>query len=82
MAVKCLKDHASEEDYTDLASELKILIHIGRHKNIVNLLGACTINGPLWLILEYCPYGQFSYYKSLWSVFFDKFLLTELDELL
>ena len=74
MAVKCLKDHASEEDYTDLASELKILIHIGRHKNIVNLLGACTINGPLWLILEYCPYGQFSYHKPLQY-------LTELYEL-
>ena len=23
-------------------SELKILIHVGEHKNIVNLLGACT----------------------------------------
>ena len=34
------------------------MIHIGRHKNIVNLLGACTLNGPLWLIMEYCPCGD------------------------
>ena len=25
-----------------LVSELKILIHLGKHDNIVNLLGACT----------------------------------------
>lgn len=35
-------DSATEAEYRDLASELKILIHIGEHKNIVNLLGACT----------------------------------------
>jgi serine/threonine protein kinase len=29
-------------EYKDLLSELKILIHVGEHKNIVNLLGACT----------------------------------------
>ena len=31
-----------ETEYKDLLSELKILIHVGEHKNIVNLLGACT----------------------------------------
>ena len=35
-------DGATEAEYKDLLSELKILIHIGEHKNIVNLLGACT----------------------------------------
>ena len=35
-------DGAGEAEYKDLLSELKILIHIGSHKNIVNLLGACT----------------------------------------
>lgn len=28
-----------------LLSELKILIHVGRHLNVVNLLGACTRGG-------------------------------------
>lgn len=28
-----------------LMSELKMLIHIGQHSNIVNLLGACTESG-------------------------------------
>lgn len=37
-------------------SELKILIHIGHHLNVVNLLGACTKPGGeyLWMVLV-CP---------------------------
>ena len=58
VAVKCLKPGAPERDYTDLANELKLMIHIGAHKNIVNLMGACTQKGPLWVILEYCPFGD------------------------
>ena len=38
----CFADGASIEEMRDLISELKILIHIGEHPNIVNLLGACT----------------------------------------
>ena len=42
-----------------MASELKILIHLGEHKNIVNLLGACTTKGEkLHVILECCPGGD------------------------
>ena len=35
-------EDSGETEYKDLLSELKILIHVGEHKNIVNLLGACT----------------------------------------
>ena len=40
-----------------LMAELKIMIHLGRHLNIVNLLGACTVGlarRELWVIVEYC----------------------------
>ena len=49
---------ASDNEYKDLASELKILIHLGEHKQIVNLLGACTRGGKLCVVLEYCPHGS------------------------
>ncbi|XP_032242159.2 fibroblast growth factor receptor 4 [Nematostella vectensis] len=58
VAVKCLKEGASESDYKDLASELKILIHLGEHKNIVNVLGACTRGRRLMVIIEFAPYGN------------------------
>lgn len=41
-AVYLIADHSDKEKLTDLQSELKILIHVGEHENIVNLLGACT----------------------------------------
>ena len=41
-----------------MTTELKILIHIGEHMNIVNLLGSCTLKGELLLILEYCVNGS------------------------
>ncbi|XP_065058967.1 vascular endothelial growth factor receptor 2-like [Rhopilema esculentum] len=58
VAVKTLKGDASDNEYKDLASELKILIHLGEHKQIVNLMGACTRGGKLCVVLEYCPHGS------------------------
>ncbi|XP_043559067.1 vascular endothelial growth factor receptor 3 isoform X1 [Chiloscyllium plagiosum] len=63
VAVKMLKDGATANEHKALMSELKILIHIGNHLNVVNLLGACTkANGPLMVIVEYCKYGNLSNY--------------------
>ncbi|CAH3127131.1 unnamed protein product, partial [Porites lobata] len=60
VAVKTLKEGADDSEFKDLQSELKMLIHIGSHKNIVNLLGACTKGRhcDLCVIIEYCPYGN------------------------
>uniref|UniRef100_A0A7N8XBW3 receptor protein-tyrosine kinase n=1 Tax=Mastacembelus armatus TaxID=205130 RepID=A0A7N8XBW3_9TELE len=54
---------ATSSEYRALMSELKILIHIGHHLNVVNLLGACTRpGGPLMVIVEYCKHGNLSSY--------------------
>ncbi|XP_031442884.1 vascular endothelial growth factor receptor kdr-like [Clupea harengus] len=63
VAVKMLKGGATNNEWRALMSELKILIHIGHHLNVVNLLGACTKpGGPLMIIVEYCKYGNLSNY--------------------
>ncbi|XP_041912895.1 vascular endothelial growth factor receptor 2 isoform X1 [Alosa sapidissima] len=63
VAVKMLKEGATTSEYQALMSELKILIHIGHHLNVVNLLGACTKpGGPLMVIVEYCKHGNLSSY--------------------
>ncbi|XP_069066777.1 vascular endothelial growth factor receptor kdr-like isoform X2 [Pleurodeles waltl] len=63
VAVKMLKECATANECKALMSELKILIHIGHHLNVVNLLGACTKpGGPLMVIVEYCKYGNLSNY--------------------
>lgn len=37
-----MTEGATASEHKALMSELKILIHIGNHLNVVNLLGACT----------------------------------------
>ncbi|XP_061484479.1 vascular endothelial growth factor receptor 1 isoform X2 [Rhineura floridana] len=71
VAVKMLKEGATASEYKALMTELKILIHIGHHLNVVNLLGACTKSGgPLMVIVEYCKYGNLSSYLKSKRIFF------------
>lgn len=61
VAVKKLDRHATNEMMKILISELKIMIHLGQHLNIVNVLGAVTKNiaqRNLMLITEFCCYGN------------------------
>ena len=43
-------DDASERDVADLVQEMEMMKLMGRHLNIVNLLGCCTQNGQLQLL--------------------------------
>ncbi|ETE63465.1 Platelet-derived growth factor receptor beta, partial [Ophiophagus hannah] len=58
VAVKMLKSTARSSEKQALMSELKIMSHLGPHLNIVNLLGACTKGGPIYIITEYCRNGD------------------------
>lgn len=42
VAVKMVKRNSEVDTIKALASELKIMIHLGKHLNVVNVLGACT----------------------------------------
>uniref|UniRef100_A0A3Q3A9Z2 receptor protein-tyrosine kinase n=1 Tax=Kryptolebias marmoratus TaxID=37003 RepID=A0A3Q3A9Z2_KRYMA len=55
-AVKMVK--RKTESVQSLMAELKVLAHLGPHLNIVNLLGACTSGGPVYLITEFCCHGD------------------------
>nr|WOX59908.1 receptor tyrosine kinase PVR1A1 [Carcinus maenas] len=62
VAVKMMKSRTDCAQLKALRSEVKIMIHIGRHANIVNLLGACSKDlaskGELLLLVEYCRHGN------------------------
>jgi len=40
--VNLLADDATEKELNDLIQEMNTMKSIGRHKNIINLLGCCT----------------------------------------
>ncbi|KAM9348691.1 platelet-derived growth factor receptor beta-like [Symphorus nematophorus] len=56
VAIKMVKP--SSGAVQSLMSELKVLVHLGPHLNVVNLLGACTSGGPVYLITEFCRHGD------------------------
>ncbi|XP_023668243.1 fibroblast growth factor receptor 3 isoform X2 [Paramormyrops kingsleyae] len=62
VAVKMLKDDATDKDLSDLVSEMEMMKMIGKHKNIINLLGACTQDGPLYVLVEFAAKGNLREY--------------------
>ncbi|ELU15230.1 hypothetical protein CAPTEDRAFT_93002, partial [Capitella teleta] len=57
VAVKMLKDIASNSELQDLLSEFTLLKDVS-HRNVIKLLGACTRDGPFYVIVEYCEHGS------------------------
>ncbi|XP_022781158.1 tyrosine kinase receptor Cad96Ca-like [Stylophora pistillata] len=58
VAVKMLKDHASESDRKDLLSELQLMKELEAHPHVIKLLGCVTKSEPLMVLIEYVPYGD------------------------
>ena len=44
VAIKMAKPPVDKSQLTSLMGEIKIMQHLGKHLNVVNLLGACTVN--------------------------------------
>lgn len=74
-------DEASNEEIRDFAGELKLMMHIGEHKNIVNLLGVCYKESKLHGILEFCPYGNLrEFLQSKRNLYEPTWVKTNYDE--
>ncbi|XP_068148828.1 fibroblast growth factor receptor homolog 2 [Drosophila tropicalis] len=58
VAVKMVKEEHTDADMASLVREMEVMKMIGKHINIINLLGCCSQGGPLWVIVEYAPHGN------------------------
>ncbi|XP_050546487.1 fibroblast growth factor receptor homolog 1-like isoform X2 [Daktulosphaira vitifoliae] len=58
VAVKMLKDGHTDTEMMDLVSEMEMMKMIGKHVNIINLLGCCTQDGPLYVLVEFALHGN------------------------
>ena len=61
VAMKMLKEGHTDAEMIDLVSEMDMMKMIGRHENvinIINLLGVCTQDGPLYVVVEYAEHGN------------------------
>lgn len=63
VAVKQLKGNAngtSEEE--DFFKEMELMKSLGRHKHIMSLVGVCTIDDPILLVIEFAELGDLKNY--------------------
>ncbi|PNF22937.1 Tyrosine kinase receptor Cad96Ca [Cryptotermes secundus] len=58
VAVKTLKENASDKERSDLVQELQVMKMLEPHPNVVRLLGCCTEKEPTFVIMEYVPHGK------------------------
>jgi len=60
VAVKMLKEEHTENELLGLVKEVEIMKMVGRHENIVNLLGVCSqpLGQPLLVVLEFAQLGN------------------------
>ena len=66
VAVKMVRSQVNVTNAIEsLIGEMKIMIHLGSHRNVVNLLGAHTkkiSRGELLVLVEYCRFGNLCTY--------------------
>ncbi|XP_071806505.1 uncharacterized protein [Asterias amurensis] len=58
VAVKTLKEGASQSDKDDLLRELDLMKKLPDHKNVVRLMGFSVEQDPLYIIVEYLSKGN------------------------
>merc|ERR1719273_3098174 len=61
VAIKMAKPPVDKSQLTSLMGEIKIMQHLGKHLNVVNLLGACTVKlhkRELYVIIDFCQHGN------------------------
>lgn len=58
VAVKMLQEETLDSYKEDFLREINLMKTIGYHPHVVNMLGCCTLNDPICLIVEHVPYGD------------------------
>ncbi|XP_053673296.1 vascular endothelial growth factor receptor 1 [Anopheles nili] len=58
VAIKQLKKCSSSDEFDEFLDEITMMKKVGKHPNIVVLLGCCTIKEPLTMIMEYVGCGD------------------------
>lgn len=51
-------DRTDEEAKNQFLEEIELMKAIGSHRNIVSMLGCWVNSDPIFLVLEYVPYGD------------------------
>ncbi|XP_071485624.1 uncharacterized protein [Diadema antillarum] len=74
VAVKMLHKYAEDTQKQEFLREIELMKELGYHPNVVSLIGCCTIQDPICLLVEHCYYGDLLHYlRNRRSEIFDQF---------
>ncbi len=62
VAVKTLKQNATQKEKEDLLDELDVMKMLEPHPNVVTLIGCCAEQDPVLLLMEFIPNGTLQSY--------------------
>ena len=66
VAVKSISTLVNEKELRDALVEIKVMGDVNPRLNLVSMIGSCTSEaksrGKIWLILEFCSYGDLRQY--------------------
>ena len=71
-----MPDESVRQEFLD---EIQLMKAVGSHKNIVSMVGCYTVEEPMFLLVEYAPYGDLLHYlrndsKKVFISSFDLFM--------
>eukprot|EP00912_Choanoflagellata_sp_UC4_P001432 UC4_evm4s893 len=78
-AVKTLRDGASVSDKQEFVKEAKVMIDLGEHINMVNIVGVAVQQRPWLCVLEFVQYGDLK--EMLEFAFESRVCLSPLEQL-
>ncbi|XP_030855221.1 proto-oncogene tyrosine-protein kinase receptor Ret-like [Strongylocentrotus purpuratus] len=74
VAVKMLHKFAEDTQKQEFLREIELMKELGYHPNVVSLLGCCTIQDPICLLVEHCYYGDLLHFlRNRRPQMFDQF---------
>ena len=62
VAIKKLPESANVNNLYDHFKELKLMLHVGQHPNIINLIGYTVENGSFYIVTDYARFGNLKDY--------------------
>ncbi|XP_041469443.1 uncharacterized protein LOC121419171 [Lytechinus variegatus] len=65
VAVKMLHKFAEDTQKQEFLREIELMKELGYHPNVVSLLGCCTIQDPICLLVEHCYYGDLLHFLRI-----------------
>lgn len=62
MLLQFFAENASQDEKEDFKAEINFMKTIGKHENVISIIGCCTLYDPVCLLVQFAPHGDLLHY--------------------